>query len=98
MNVARHAREVKHVISLRVGGKPVFAINLLAPGSEFGEEIFIILGADIGYSFAKSLNNLKVAVVDPYASLEISFALFYLFGSNVEDIRMQFIFLLLANI
>ncbi len=82
MNVARHAREVKHVISLRVGGKPVFAINLLAPGSEFGEEIFIILGADIGYSFAKSLNNLKVAVVDPYASLEISFAL----GSGTQEL------------
>ena len=72
--------------------------NLLPPGGEFWEEIFIVLAVDIGHRFAKGLNNLKIAVIDPYAPLEISFPLFDLFGGKVEDIRMEFVLLLLANI
>src|SRR6266550_2445405 len=81
-NVDISGLEMQGVISLGVGWKPVLAVNLLPPSGEFGEEVFIVLATDIGHRFAKGLNNLKVAVIHPYAPLEISFSLFDLFGSD----------------
>src|SRR6185503_5274786 len=40
--------EMQRVIGKSVGRKPVAAVDLLAPGRKLGEEIFVVLLANIG--------------------------------------------------
>src|SRR5579864_7919252 len=99
---------MEFVVSFSVDGEPVESVDLLAPGGELGEEIFLVSPlfdfiagapiADVGNGLSVGLNNLKIVIVDPYAPLEISLLAFNLLGRDIEDVAVQFVFLLLANI
>src|SRR5579863_292567 len=87
------------VVRLRISWKPVFAVNLLSPGGELGEQVLaVFLFADVRYRLSVGLHNLKIAIVDPDAALEVTLFPFNLLGGNVENIAMKVIFLLLADI
>ena len=100
--------EVEFVVSFGVDGEPVEAVDLLAPGGELGEEIFLISPlfdfvagvpiADVRNGLAVGLNDLKIVIVDPHTSLKIALLAFNLLRRDIEDVAMQFVFLLLPNI
>src|SRR5215471_11820780 len=99
---------MEFVIGFGVDGEPVASVNLLAPGGEFREEIFLIspllyfttglVVAKVGNGFAIGFDDLEIVIVDPDASLKISFLGLDFFGSDVKDIAVQFVFRLLADI
>ena len=94
--------EVQGVIRARVGRKPVLAIDLLPPGGELGIEMFFLAllfcVTNFRNGLAIGLHDLEIMVVDPDPALEIAFLANDLFGSDVEDVAMQFVFLLLADV
>ena len=92
--------EVQFVVGPGINREPVLAVDLLPPRREFGIEILFVavLLADVGHGLAVRLHNLKVVVVDPDSSLKISLLAHNLFGSDVEHITVDLIFLLLAHI
>ena len=99
---------MEFVVGFGVDGEPVEAVDLLAPGGELGEEIFLISPllnfvagasiANVGNGLAVGLNDLKVVIVDPHTSLKIALLAFNFLRRDIEDVAMQFVFLLLADI
>src|ERR1700690_2694538 len=92
-------REMQDVVCFRIRGKPVFAVDLLAPGGESREQIILALFlANIWNRLAVSLHNLKIVIVHPDSALEVALLTHDLFGSKIEDVGVQFVLLLLANV
>src|ERR1700746_1647159 len=90
---------MKCVVSPGIGGKPIFAIDLLPPGGKSWKQILVApLFANIRDSFAKRLHDLEIVIVHPDTPLKISFLANDLLRCNVEDVTMQLLFLLLADI
>src|SRR5205085_7873060 len=99
------ALEGQRVVGVGVGGEPVLAVYLLAVGLEGGEALL-----ELGHALAARLDDLVVAVVNPYAPLKISALLLLAlerfeplrvgedFRRHVEDVRVQLVQLLLADI
>src|SRR5712692_604466 len=82
--------EVQGVIGFGIGRKPVFSVNLLTPGGEFGEQVLLaFLLADVGHAFAEGLDDLKIALIHPDAALEIALLPHDFLGSDVEDVAVQ---------
>src|SRR5438552_997895 len=93
------AGKVQSIIGFRIGGEPILAVDLLAPGSELGKKILLsFLLANVRDGFAEGFHDLKIAVIDPDAALKIALLADDFLGSNVENIAMQFVLLLLADI
>ena len=92
--------EVQLVVRFGVDGKPVLAVDLLPPGGELGKEILLVAVflPNVGDGLAIGLHNLEIVIVDPDASLEVALLAFDLFGCDVEDVAIQFVFLLLAGV
>ena len=88
------------IIGLCVGREPVSVVDLLAPGSEFGEEIFLsfLALANVGHALAVSLHNLKILVVHPDPPLKVALLTFNAFGSDIEHVTVQLVFLLLSDV
>ena len=57
-----------------------------------------LLFPDVGNRLAERLHDLKITVVDPDAALKVTFFSNDLFRSNVENVAMQLVFLLLPDI
>ena len=98
VDVLKRSAKVQCVIGFGVSGKPVLAIDLLAPSSELGEKVFVILFTDVGNGLAERLYDLEIVVVYPNATLKVALLAFDLLGSNVEHVAVQFVFLLLAGV
>src|SRR3989442_5433267 len=73
-------------------------INLLPPGSELGKEVFAFLASNVRDCLAVRLHDLETVVVHSDAPLEVALVLFDGFRSDIEDVAMQLIFLLLADV
>src|SRR6185437_4946412 len=68
-------------------------------GGEFREQVRLLLallGENVGGRFAFHLDNLEVVIVHPDSALKIALTLFGLLWSNVENVAVQVIFLLLS--
>src|ERR1035438_4261887 len=92
--------EVQLVVRFGVDGKPVLAVDLLPPGGELGKEILLVAMflPNVGDGLAIGLHNLEIVIVDPDAPLEVALLAFDLFGRDVEDVAIQFVFLLLSRV
>src|SRR5579864_9263642 len=99
---------MEFVVSFSVDREPVEAVDLLAPGGELGEEIFLVSPlldfvagapvADVGNGLAVGLNDLKIVIVDPHTSLKIALLAFNLLRRYIKDVAVQLVFILLPNI
>jgi len=59
--------------------KPVVAFDVFAVGFKAWEEILLVAFQNVGNGFAVSLDDFKVLVVDPNASLKIALIFFRFF-------------------
>src|SRR5579862_8034185 len=93
---------MERIFGAGVGRKPVFSVNLLAPGGEIGKKIFLAFALFIGVGFrnhlAVGLYDLVIVIVDPDASLEIAFLRIDLLRCDIEHVAVQFILLLLPHV
>lgn len=81
-----------------VGGEPVAAVDLLAPGHEGRMEILLALPGVVGDHAAVGDDDLEVAVVDPDAAFEVAMVLEDLAGADVEDVAGDLVDLLAAGV
>src|SRR5215467_9590584 len=45
--LVRARSEMQRVVGLGIGGEPILAIDLFAPGCELGKQVFVVLFADV---------------------------------------------------
>ena len=57
-----------------------------------------MLAANVRDGFAVGFDDLEIVIVDPNAPLEVTFLAFDFFRSDIEDVAVQFVLLLLADI
>src|ERR1051325_10899362 len=93
---------MKRVICACVGGKPVFPIDLLAPGREYGMQILVAFALFVDAFFrnklASALYDLEIAVVHPNAPLKVAVFPDHFFRGHIEHEAVQFVLLLLSNV
>src|SRR5262249_49865344 len=59
-------RKMQRVVGVGIDGKTVLPIDLLAPGSKLGKEVFLsLLLANIGHSLTKGFYDLEVLIIHP---------------------------------
>jgi hypothetical protein len=81
--------EVERAFGLGVGGEPVFAVDLLVVGDEGRREVGVVGAGVLGDVEALAEDDFVVGLVDPDLALEVALAFFEGFGSNVEDVGVE---------
>src|SRR5437667_4253044 len=89
--------EAQDVVSPRVGRKPVVAFDIFAKRLK-GWKSLVFLFLQQARRFSPSLDNLKIPVLYPDATLKIPLALLQFFWRYVENIRANLIDLLPVHI
>src|SRR5262249_54302496 len=90
--------EMEIVVGAGISGEPIFAVNLLAVGYKPRHQVLVALLADVRHALSTGLDDLKVLIVHPDASLKIPFVLLDAFGRHVEHVRIDFVYTLSADI
>ena len=78
---------MQRVVGLGIGGEPVLAVDLLAPGGELRKQVLLaLLLANVGNRFAERLDDLEVVIVHPDPSLEVALVLLNQLGRDIENV------------
>ena len=85
-------------LGLGVGGEPVFAIDLLVVGGEGGLQVFVAGSCVLGDGFSVNEDDLQILLVDPDLSLEVVLFFFEGFGCDGEDVGIEFVDALAAQV
>src|SRR5215813_2247458 len=91
------------IVRTSIGREPVLAVDLFAVGYKGGTQVFVRVflllgGYDLGQGFAAAFDDLKVARVNPKASLKVAVAFFYGLGRDVKYIGVDLVDTLLAHV
>ncbi len=90
--------EVEDAFGLGVGGEPVFAVDLLVVGGEGRLEVRVSGASILRDGGAVDEDDLQVLLIDPDAALEVVLVLFEDLGAGVEDVGVDVVDLLAADV
>ena len=90
--------EVQVAFSLGVGGEPVFSVDLLVVGGEGRLKVLMASAGILRDGFAVDEDDLEILLIDPDLALEVVFSLFEGLWASGEDIGIELIYLLTAEI
>ena len=85
-------------LGLGVDGEPVAAVDLLVIGGVGGREVFVAAAQVVGHGFAGDEDDLELLLIDPDLALEVAFVLDELFGLAIEDVSVDVVNLLPAEV
>ncbi len=81
-----------------VGGEPVFAVDLLVVGGEGRLQVLVALAHVLGNGHAVDEDDLVVLLIDPDLALEVVLAFFEGLGGGGEDVGVELIDVLAAQV
>src|SRR5262249_872672 len=90
-------RKIQRIDRASVGWEPV-PIDLFPVGFKLRKQIFLILTPDIRYGLAERFYDLKILVVHPNLSFEITLILLNFFGANIEGIGRDLVDLFSSDV
>ena len=83
---------------MSVGREPVVAVDFFVVGRVGRGEVFMAAAEIVGDGFAVDENDLEVLLVDPDLALEVALAFFEFFGAGLEDVGVEVVDLLAAEV
>src|SRR6266436_10183949 len=89
---------MQDAFGLGVGGEPVFTVNLLVVGGEGGLQVFVAFAGVLRDGHAVDQDDLIVLLVDPDLSLEVVFVFFDGLGGDGEDVGVELVDVLAAEV
>jgi len=90
--------EVEIAFGLGVGGEPVFSVDLLVVGGEGRLQVFMAGTRVLRYRLAVNEDNLQVLLLNPYFSLEVVLSFDEGFGRDGEDVGVELVDALAAEV
>ena len=90
--------EMEIIVRAGVSREPIFAVNLLPVSYKSGHQVLVAFLAYVRHGLAAGLDDLKVLIVNPDASLKIPFILLEVLRSHIEHVSADLIDLLSAHI
>src|SRR5262249_55916332 len=90
------AGQLKDVVGVGVGGKPIFGICVFSVGLKSREVVTFVLLGDLVDRFAIGFDNLQIHVVNPNLSFKKTLVFLDGFGADIKDVSVKLINLFFA--